>query len=238
MTEETLQTILTALAALLGLYLAFFKSYFTEKGKNLATKQDIGEITRIVEEVKRQFTSDTEFLKNRLNLFSQSFHSITTLERDALIEISKKYSEWLHTLTTFSLIYYTYDNYELLKEQDFIFSQKQKDFEVAEDNLHLYMHDEELRETLLNLSQHTRELQGSLLQHITLFMTNCKIYNHDRQSIGIEKEVELNKKYHEKQQPIIDNSLNDLLQIHKKITEHHVTFIKILNFRIYRLIQE
>jgi hypothetical protein len=238
MTQETVQTILATSGVLIGLYLAFFKSYFTEKGKNLATKEDIGEVTRIVEETKKQFTADTEYLKNRLNLFSQSFHSIKTLERDALIEINKKYSDWLHTLTSFSLVFYNYDNYELLKEYDFIFSNKQKEFEIAEDNLHLYMHDEELRKTKLNLTNHTSELQGCLLQHITLFMTNCKLYNQDRKNASIDQEVLLNQKYHEKQQPIIDKSLKDLVEIHKDITEYQVDFIKILNYRIYQLIQE
>ncbi|MDN3668461.1 hypothetical protein QWY93_03860 [Echinicola jeungdonensis] len=37
-----------------GLYLAFFKSYFTEKGKSVATKEDIEEITQKVEIVKTE----------------------------------------------------------------------------------------------------------------------------------------------------------------------------------------
>ena len=238
MPQETIQTILAFLTVIIGLYLAFFKSYLTEKGKNLATKKDIGEITKIVEATKKQFTADAEYLKNRLSLFSQSFHSIKTLERDAIIEINRKYSDWLYTLTTFSLVFYDYDNYRLLKEQDFIFNSKLKEFEISEDNLHLYMHDEELRKTKLQLVQLTRELQGYLMQHITLFMTNCKIYNLERENISIEKELELNKKYHEKQQPIIDKSIKDLVEMHKKIMEHHVTFIKILNHRIYQLIEE
>lgn len=103
------------ITASISLYLAFFKSFITEKGKNLATKKDIGEITAIVGEVKNKFDSNLEYLKNRLNLYSESFHSIKSLERDALIEINKKYSDWLNTLTTFSLAYYNYENFEQLK---------------------------------------------------------------------------------------------------------------------------
>lgn len=54
---------------LLGLYIKhYFPSYFDEKGKNLATKEDIAEITRKTEEVQKEFregfelfTSDIRF---------------------------------------------------------------------------------------------------------------------------------------------------------------------------------
>ncbi|HVX49744.1 MAG TPA: hypothetical protein VHB48_06275 [Chitinophagaceae bacterium] len=38
-------------------------SYFSEKGKNAATKEDIGEITKIVEEVKNKLVLDLELQK-------------------------------------------------------------------------------------------------------------------------------------------------------------------------------
>jgi hypothetical protein len=49
-----------------GLYLAFFKSYFKEKGKNLATLEDIGKITQKVEVVKIDFNTKIEELKSEL----------------------------------------------------------------------------------------------------------------------------------------------------------------------------
>jgi hypothetical protein len=39
---------------------AFFGSYLTEKGKNLATKEDVANITKLVEEVKYRFSTDLE----------------------------------------------------------------------------------------------------------------------------------------------------------------------------------
>jgi len=54
---------------LLGLFLKnYFPKYMEEKGKNLATKEDIGQITKITEEVQKdfkesfeQFSSDLKF---------------------------------------------------------------------------------------------------------------------------------------------------------------------------------
>lgn len=64
-----IQIIFDILLTLIGLYLAFGKSYFTEKGKNLATKEDIGIITREIETVKNEISFSTqrkiEFLREQ-----------------------------------------------------------------------------------------------------------------------------------------------------------------------------
>lgn len=64
------------LLILLGIYIIFFKSFIQEKGKNLATKEDIGKITEEIEKVKNEFsfqnqkTSDLFFeRKNNLIKF-------------------------------------------------------------------------------------------------------------------------------------------------------------------------
>ena len=234
---QTIQLIIEICTVLLGLYIAFVKSFVTEKGKNLATRQDIGKITSIVEDVKKQFTADTEILKSRLNSFSQNFHSIKTLERDAIIEVNKKYSEWFNSFKTFSLAYYSYDNYEKLKELDFIFKDKLIAFEVAVDNLHLYMHDKDLRDTITALSHLTFELHVSILMYTTRFMTHCKIYNNNRAVIPLENIEEQNIKYHEIQKPIIDGCTEMIVKMHEKISNHHINFIKTLNHRMFELIQ-
>ncbi|MDD3692261.1 MAG: hypothetical protein PHO77_09315 [Bacteroidales bacterium] len=51
---DCLQISFDIILTILGLYLAFGKSYFSEKGKNLATKEDIGFITREIETVKNE----------------------------------------------------------------------------------------------------------------------------------------------------------------------------------------
>jgi hypothetical protein len=133
-----IQIVLEGLAVIVGLYLAFGKSYFQEKGKNLATIEDIQEITNLVEEVKIKFTKESDFLRSKLSLYSQNFHSIKTLERSAIIEVNLKYSEWLNSLGNFSLAYYSYDNFEELKLKDMYFEGKHLAYKVAVDNLHLF----------------------------------------------------------------------------------------------------
>ena len=54
------QLILQAIIMLGILYIVLFKSYFHEKGKNIATKEDIAEITHSVESIKIAFVKETE----------------------------------------------------------------------------------------------------------------------------------------------------------------------------------
>ncbi|HVA99254.1 MAG TPA: hypothetical protein VNG53_10200 [Bacteroidia bacterium] len=50
------------------IWLLFFKSYFKEKGKNLATIKDIGNITKEVESVKENFNKELENFKKDISL--------------------------------------------------------------------------------------------------------------------------------------------------------------------------
>ncbi len=60
-------------------------AYFTEKGKNLATKEDIEEITSKVERVKAQYSTDMERLKADI----QKELSFITKKREMYHEIVK-----------------------------------------------------------------------------------------------------------------------------------------------------
>lgn len=48
------QIVFDIVLTIIGLYLAFGKSYFSEKGKNLATREDVGLITKEIETVKNE----------------------------------------------------------------------------------------------------------------------------------------------------------------------------------------
>ena len=52
-----------------GLFLkSYLPSYFEKKGENLATKEDIEDITDKVERVRSQYTSDIEVLRSELGI--------------------------------------------------------------------------------------------------------------------------------------------------------------------------
>ena len=240
MNSSLLQLISTIVVLLVGLYLIYVKSYLSEKAKNVATTNDIGKITRIIEETKKDFSTELELLRSNLNLYGQNFNSIKTLERNALIDVSAKYSAWLHSLMNFNLVFYSYDFYEPLTTQPFLFNQKHLEFNIAEDNLHLYVHDQEIIRKTSELKLATYKLEGSVLTYLSSFIINCKLYDqkkHLAETLGIDKLQEIHKEYYEEQQPIIENSLEKRTEIAKQISQPHVDFIKMISYRIYQLIQ-
>ena len=68
------------------LFRKYLFSYSIEKGKNLATKEDVEEITRKVEEVKSEYVAEIEMLKVDLAILSRK-HSILLDEK---IRVFKK----------------------------------------------------------------------------------------------------------------------------------------------------
>jgi len=77
-------------AVALGYLAGTLKSYMAEKGKNLATKEDIGEITRKIEEVRHEFADriearrmmhdlSTAALEKRLAVHQEAFTRCITL---------------------------------------------------------------------------------------------------------------------------------------------------------------
>ena len=70
-----LQIIIDIILIITLLYIAFFKSYFTEKGKNIATKEDIGYITKEIETVK-----------NEVKYFNQIKFEISKEKKEAALD--------------------------------------------------------------------------------------------------------------------------------------------------------
>ncbi|WP_149242570.1 hypothetical protein [Dyadobacter sp. 32] len=93
----------TATVAIVGIIIGFLikdylPSYFKKKGENLATKEDIGEITKLVEEVKSSFNQETEVLKANLQILNGIKLGIAAEERAAIVDFNVKYFRWFYSL--------------------------------------------------------------------------------------------------------------------------------------------
>lgn len=211
-------------------------SYFSEKGKNAATKEDIGKITQIVEEVKQQFTHDSEVLKNRLGVYSQNFVTIKTLERDALINVAKAFSDWLTSLEGFNLVFYNYDDYEPLKKNSWFFEEKRLAFINARDHLYLFMHDEELRNRISILNKGAVNVEGCIATYITKFILNCKNRNNDCTGKSDNEILDITTKYHAAQETVIAEQLAERNKLIMSFYNEYITFLKMIGHRINTLI--
>ena len=133
-TTESVQLVLEALILLLLLYLAFLKSYFQEKGKNVATKEDVEEITSLVEAVKSQ-----------LQFSLQAKLSLRAEEHQALVDYFSKYSVWLSAITNFSSVGINKDNTSRLAEIRSHLDILHQDFDLAAGKMELFVENEDIQ---------------------------------------------------------------------------------------------
>ncbi len=103
---ETVDIILEVLLLLGLLYLALFKSYFKEKGKNLATREDIQEITSLV-----------ETLRAKIEYSLQAKLVLRREEHESLLHYYSCLSKWIHTISSFSFAGITYDTLHMINER-------------------------------------------------------------------------------------------------------------------------
>lgn len=114
MEAEILIQILLLAAAV---YLSFFKSYLTEKGKSAALKEDIQDLTREVEIVRDEFTREQEILKTDLQRILDNEISYRSEERSALIAFHGLINEWLYSIFEIGYGRYNRTNIQQLVEE-------------------------------------------------------------------------------------------------------------------------
>lgn len=148
---------------LIGLvvFVAFFKSYFTEKGKNIATSEDIEELTEKVESVKQEFVEKNMMLKARLDILSNVSFSHKNDERIALIEFHQKYTIWVSALTE-SLPHLLNNNDENeIKKKLYRYHILYEEVRMSEALIHIYVPDTDLVNLIHNLISTTLKQLGS-----------------------------------------------------------------------------
>jgi hypothetical protein len=90
----------------------YAKSYIGEKGRNLATKEDIGEITGIVESIKTSLAIKTEELKSDLSYKNEHLIHLRASERTAIINYYKANLVLVLNFTRTDFIKYEIDYFE------------------------------------------------------------------------------------------------------------------------------
>jgi hypothetical protein len=177
----------------------FAKSYSSEKGKNLATKEDVGEITQIVESIKTSLTIKTEELKSDLSYKSEHLIHLRAAERAAIINYYK--AMWVLVLN--------FTKTDFIKNEIDYFEEDEEDKDVASDlELRRYISEAEsilnkIREELINL-KYLMDISESELM----------FFYDDQELISITKELNLSLSEFERN---LISSINSLLQVFKEI---------------------
>lgn len=194
-TIQIFHLLLEVIIVLIGLYLIFFKSYLQEKGKNAATKDDIGEITKKVEAVKNSFLHETEKLKLDLQFSNDMKLSIKTEEKNSVLHCYESFYMWYTALEDFSFV--KYDDVVKLNEQmdkinDFYFT-----YVLAKAKLDLYVKYERINIDIIDLSGVTRSFMHEVTMlsydyEKVLFRAEKGGYKSSQEELEAKREV-LNK---------------------------------------------
>lgn len=130
---DVIELIVEVLILLLLLYLAFLKSYFQEKGKNLATKEDVEEIA-----------SKVELIRSAVNFSLEAKLSWREEEHNSLVEYYSKYGLWLAGITSFSLSGISDENMDRLEMVRDRLDDLYRDFQIAYNRMELFVENEEI----------------------------------------------------------------------------------------------
>ena len=134
----------TIFAIIAGL-VQYIITYFKEKGKNLATKEDIGEITKEIKSVESQFINETEKLKNKLAILANAQTDITSMERQAIIEVNKSLFMWIDSVLNIPNVNNSIQINNYINAQNQLYKNVQQDeivlrLFVKSDNIHNILH--------------------------------------------------------------------------------------------------
>jgi len=170
----------------IGLYIALIKSYFQEKGKNIATSEDIEELTLKVESVKQQFLEKNAYLQANLDLLTNLQISHKNDERLALIDFHKKINTWVGLLTegTPSLLD-PFDDQEIQTKIHQYALTYQKVL-AAQAVLDLYVEDNKLIEIIIDLKM---VIITRLHQPPIIFLLDLKKSNFEISQLDLEENL-------------------------------------------------
>lgn len=212
--ELLLTNIITALLLFIaGLWLKnYLPNYFKEKGKLLAQKEDIAEITEKIESVKKEFAHETELLKVDLQRLLNFQVSHRSEERNAIINFYDKYNQWLYSLLEINFGAYNRGILNDLAEKRIFIEKFYAETNVAQAKLRLLVKDKQIialsnqlvveilkfkawmDERLLGL-QHNLERHNSLTDRFLIIIKDLK----DNKELALsmaedEKNIEKEKK--------------------------------------------
>ena len=203
---DAVQLAIEGLTLLALLWFMFLKSYFGEKGKNLATKEDVAEITSLVESVKSQLQFS---LQTKLSLRAE--------EHQALVDYFSKYSAWLSAITNFNIAGIHRDNTFRLSEIRSQLDAHKRDVELAAGKMQLFVENEHIRSRHETLMIETLKFQGHA-QQLTLNIERLHLESKQMElSIPPHEQVQRYKELLEKEMKLYQQFNDEQLQMYKAL---------------------
>lgn len=208
----------------------YWPKYFEAKATNQATKEDIGEITKIVENIKSDLSQQNELLKAQLSLNNQHKLNIKTAEREAIFDFNRQKSVWLYSLKRFSFYEYTLENYKETIPLTYLdFQKRQYESDLAQAHLILLFPDP----VFFDLNKRLIE-KIEVANTITLEITYEIHYAFSRAELSLA--VEQNALEQSKIRNNLNKELFSIHQKHKESTTNEFEKINLLDIEMRELL--
>ena len=209
---EYIQIALEIILLILFLYFILAKSYFSEKGKNLATKKDIGKITQEIEIVKKEISirtqAESEFIKER---------------KVCLLEFNDKATFFVDYSTKFvDTIANNQSDLGLIRNETEKMRLEGAKLASSFMKLHIYFESQVILETVKVYYDSMVKLQKSAIS--TLFQVE-----------QFSQKEKLIRKMHENGDNSKLDGLYDIIKLRKKLIEDHIKErVNLLDNEIYK----
>lgn len=237
--QQIILNFLITIISLIIFYLlkGYWPKYFEAKGTNQATKEDIGEITEIIENIKSDLTHQNELLKAQLSFHNQHRLNIKTAEREAIFDFNKRISAWTYSIVRFTFSAYNIDNYKDLKFVSADFSKRLYECDLAEAHLTLFIHDQEFIELKRDLIVSIIELEritAASIQQAYFSYSNCE-FHLELYKDEAKKQSEHRNLLYEELELLTENHGKDTIQQFKQVHLLQVRMTQLVNKRLKQL---
>lgn len=230
--QRFINSVITTIISLIIFYIVknFWPKYFEEKGKNQATKEDIGVITTIIENIKSNLNQQNEFLKAELSITNQHKLNLKNAEREAIFDYNKKVSAWIYSLLRFSFSGYYFENYKDLKLMSIELSKRQYECDLAEAHLTLFMYDPKFLELKRDLTISVIKFESIVEEAIRNYYYTC-----------LKTELEIQNKVPIEQSKLREKLFEELTTISKeydRVCTDHFLIVHNYQAKLTMLINE
>jgi len=228
---DTLQLIQLALTFCLGLFFYFmftkyYPTYFSEKGKNLATKEDIADITDKIERVKGD-----------INLLTHQRISIATEKQSSLLDFHAKYFTWLNFVVHASAAEEAELNKENVRRTQTKLDELFHDFLLNEARLEVFFEeDDELLQFKNKMKIKTIEMENKLRKCLLKIDTECDKINVAKELTDHDYKMRELDKYYGNREAIHTEFMADRLKRYKELSPMNREFTIMVRKRLDKLV--
>ena len=230
---------LTFICVLIAIYLfkGYWPKYFEAKGTNQATKEDIGEITEIVENIKSDLLLQNEFLKAHLSFQNQHRLNVKSAEREALFDFNKRTSAWIYSLIRFTFSGYNIENYKEIKLMMSEFAKRQYECDLAEAHLELFLREKGFIDLKRDLTIAIIKLEGIVEKAI-----HNVYYRYSKSEFDLQLDKDDARQQsihraslHKDLKPLLDAHRTESVEQYKVVHELHSRLTEFINKRLKQL---